>query len=107
MRVEIRTLLRSISTLVVLLTLVFGASIGVSAQERGHRSGRHDNGRHLGWTVGRHRGWSHSRQRGVRRNDNLGGIFRRNRRGDRDVLTRRDDNRGMDMRGHGRGHGRH
>jgi hypothetical protein len=52
-------------------------------------------------------------------NNNLGSIFRSNRRSNRDVLTRRDDNRrdrgidmsghGMDVSGHGHGHahGRH
>ncbi|MDT7777499.1 MAG: hypothetical protein QOC99_11 [Acidobacteriota bacterium] len=115
MRREFRTLLRSISTFAVLLTLVLGTSLGVSAKGHGHRLGRHDNGRHLGWTKGRHLGWSHSRHSGVGTNNNLGS----NRRSNRDVLTRRDDNRrdrgidmsghGMDVSGHGHGHahGRH
>jgi Spy/CpxP family protein refolding chaperone len=115
MKLEFRTLLKSISTLVMLLTLVFGASLGVMAQGNSRRGRSHNRGRHLGWTKGRHRGWSQSNHRGVRNNDNLGDNVRRNNRSDRDALTRRNDNRDnnpdhnrdSDMRGHGRRRGRH
>jgi hypothetical protein len=92
MRSEIRTLLRAISTLVVLFMLVFGASMEASAQRRRARilGTRHDNGRHLGWTRGRHRGWTTSNHRGVGTDDSrLGDVFGRNRRDNRDNRDRR------------------
>lgn len=54
MKVEIRTLTRAISTLVVLCVLFVGMGLDVSAQRRGRNWERgHDRGRHLGWTRGR------------------------------------------------------
>ena len=86
---EIRTLTRTVCALVVVALL----AVGVSAkQHRRHdRLLRHDNGRHLGWTIGRHRGWSHSRHYGVTRNRTTRDIFRRRHRDDRGVIIRRDD----------------
>src|SRR2546421_52937 len=88
MRFEMRTVMRLLSTLAMLLALVVVASSSAQAQGRHDRLGRHDNGLHRGWTMGRHRGWSHSRHLGVRRQETLGTIFRRNRRNDRGVLIR-------------------
>lgn len=62
MRFGFDTLKRTICALLVGLVLVAGAAVPAEAQRRGRDGrwwdGRHDNGRHLGWTRGRHRGWS-------------------------------------------------
>src|SRR5205085_12622357 len=89
MRFEMRTVMRLLSTLAMLLALVVVASSSAQAQGRHDRMGRHDNGLHRGWTIGRHRGWSHSRHLGERMQETLGTIFRRDRRRDRRVLLRR------------------
>jgi len=68
MRVEFRTLARTMSALVIALMLVAGASMEAAAKGQRGRRGRDDNGRHLGWTRGRHRGWERSRSRHVRDN---------------------------------------
>lgn len=79
MRFEIRTLSRAISTLVVLLVLVLGASLDVLASQRG-RGRSHNRGRHLGWErgrrVGQHRRDNDDRRRWRRH-------VRRDRRDDR------------------------
>jgi hypothetical protein len=93
MRLEIRTLTRTISALLVAVLLIGCMALSASAQgrRRSRIMTRHDNGRHLGWTIGRHRGWSNSRHLGVRRNSDTLGVFRRNRRMDnRDIIRRRD-----------------
>src|SRR5438067_4864670 len=89
MRFEMRTVMRLLSTLAMLLALVVVASSSAQAQGRHDRLGRHDNGLHRGWTMGRHRGWSHSNHYGVRRQETLGTTLRRDRRRDRRVLLRR------------------
>ncbi|HEX8500498.1 MAG TPA: hypothetical protein VF659_07910 [Pyrinomonadaceae bacterium] len=87
MRLEIRTLSRAISTLVVLFVLVFGASLDVAAQ-KGHHSHRgrdwgrsHNRGRHLGWERGRRVGQDGDRRR-LRR------AVRRERKAERKALRR-------------------
>ena len=85
MRFEIRTLSRAVSTLVVLLVLVFGASLETLAQKHkgmnGSAWGRsHNRGRHLGWTRGRRVGQ-------FRRGDD-GSVLRRDRRAERRALRR-------------------
>ncbi|HEY0172086.1 MAG TPA: hypothetical protein VGB98_13770 [Pyrinomonadaceae bacterium] len=88
MRFEIRTLSRTLSTLVVLFVLVLGASLDVLASQRG-RGRSHNRGRHLGWERGRRVGQH-------RRNDNNG-----RRRWRREVRRdRREDRR--DRRRHRR-----
>ena len=89
MRFEMRTVMRLLSTLAMLLALVVVAGSSAQAQGRHSRLGRHDNGLHRGWTIGRHRGWSHSRHLGVRRQETLGTIITRPRRNHRDVIMRR------------------
>src|SRR5437588_5995946 len=94
MRFEMRTVMRLLSTLAMLLALVVVASSSAQAQVRRVRVRqvrvvRHDNGLHRGWEIGRHRGWSHSNHYGVRRQETLGTIIRRNRRNDRGVIMRR------------------
>lgn len=79
MRFEIRTLSRSLSTLVVLLVLVFGASLDVLASQRGRGRG-HNRGRHLGWERGRRVG-HHRRDNDDRRRWRR--LVRRDRRDDR------------------------
>jgi hypothetical protein len=88
MNVEIRTLKRAISTLVVLCVLFVGMVMDVSAQRRGRDWGRsHNRGRHLGWSRGRRVGqqrrdndrWDWRRR--VRRNRRT---ERRQRRSSRD-----------------------
>jgi hypothetical protein len=111
MRVEIRTLTRTICALVFVALLAVGAS--ARPHHRHSRLLRHDNGRHLGWTRGRHVGWSHSHHYGVGRNDGVADIFGRHRRNDNGAIFRRNDpgvrgerlgvGRGM---GRGVGHGR-
>jgi hypothetical protein len=86
MRLEIRTLARALSTLVVLFVLAFGASLDVSAHQRGRNWGRsHNRGRHLGWErgrrVGQHRRGDDSFFRRVLRRNRR--VERRNRRFDR------------------------
>lgn len=83
MRVEIRTPLRAISTLVVLFVLVFGASLDVSAQGRSGWGRSHNRGRHLGWERGRRVGLD-------RRSDDslLRRVMRRDRRSDRREFRR-------------------
>jgi hypothetical protein len=113
MRVEIRTLTRTICALVFVALLAVGAS--ARPHHRHNRLLRHDNGRHLGWTRGRHVGWSHSHHYGVRRNDGVADIFGRHRRNDSGVILRRSDpgvrgerlgvGRGIGV-GRGVGHGR-
>jgi hypothetical protein len=62
MRFGISTLKRTISALVVCLVLLAGMIVPAEAQRRhGRWAGRHDNGRHLGWTRGRHLGWRNRR----------------------------------------------
>lgn len=79
MRFEIRTPSRTLSTLVVLFVLVFGASMDVLASQRGRGRG-HNRGRHLGWErgrrVGHHRRDDDDRRRWRR-------LVRRDRRDDR------------------------
>ena len=90
MRFEIRTLTKAMSTLALLFVLVFGASLDVSAYQRGrgHNRGRdwgrsHNRGRHLGWERGRRVG-QHRRSDGTlfRR------VLRRNRRAERRTIRR-------------------
>ena len=80
MRFEIRTVSRAMSTLVVLLVLVFGASLDVLAHGRGKGRRGADRGRHLGWErgrrVGHHRRGDDDRSRWRR-------LVRRNRRAER------------------------
>jgi hypothetical protein len=93
MRTGIRTLMRTISALVIVLMLGAGASMEALAHGRHGKRNRQDNGRHLGWTRGRHRGWEHSRSRHVRDDDFFDS--RRDRRRARRALRRdrRDDRR--------------
>jgi hypothetical protein len=107
MRFEIRTVSRAISTLVILGTLVFGASVGASAQ--GNSRWAHNRGRHLGWERGRRVGQDRrelrrdlrSERRDLRRNE------RRERRSfngsDRSVLQVRQRQERADFRTHQRG----
>ncbi|HKG15454.1 MAG TPA: hypothetical protein VKB12_19190 [Pyrinomonadaceae bacterium] len=98
MRFEIRTLSRAISTLALLLVLVFGASLDVAAQGNSRWGRSHNRGRHLGWTRGRRVGqqrnsnwlrWRRREARRDRRDDRRD--WRRDRREDR--RDRRDDRR--------------
>ena len=66
MRFGIGTLRRTISALMIGAVLLIGIAAPAEAQKRGKNKnkwdrhdtwGRHDNGRHLGWTRGRHLGW--------------------------------------------------
>jgi hypothetical protein len=108
MRFEIRTLLRAISTLALLLVLVFGASLDVSAhQKRGGQRGRdwgrgHNRGRHLGWErgrrVGQHRRISRRSLRRERRFERR--TARRHRRFERRSFW--DGNRGWERSRFGR-----
>ena len=66
MRLEFRTLTRTVCALALAFLFVMGGALEALAQGRG---------RHRGWTQGRHRGWSHSRSRHVRDDD-----WRRDRR---------------------------
>ncbi|HKG12183.1 MAG TPA: hypothetical protein VKB12_02550 [Pyrinomonadaceae bacterium] len=77
------------STLALLFVLVFGASLDVSAYQRGRGRDRgHERGRDWGRSHnrGRHLGWERGRRVGQRRRD--GTLFRRVLRRDR-----RDDRR--------------
>jgi hypothetical protein len=70
MRVEMRTVVRVLSTFAMLLAFVVVAGADAQAQRRGRVERevtveRPDNGLHRGWYVGRHRGWAHSRHYGV------------------------------------------
>jgi hypothetical protein len=89
MRFEIRTLARALSTLALLFVLVFGASLDVSAYQRGrghdkgHGTGRdwgrsHNRGRHLGWERGRRVGQRRRSDGTISRR-----LLRRDRRDDR------------------------
>ena len=76
MKLEIRTLVRTISALVLMLVISAGAfAQGPPGRSNGQGHGRgigrgQDRGRHLGWEIGRHRGWDHRRSNArVRRND--------------------------------------
>jgi hypothetical protein len=85
MKVEIRTLKRAISTLVVLCVLFVGMALDVSAQRRGRDWGRsHNRGRHLGWSRGRRVG---QQRRDDDRRDWRRRV-RRNRRAERRTLRR-------------------
>src|SRR3954454_15793674 len=53
MRSRINTLLKAMSTLVVLFVLVFGASMNASAQGNSRWGRSHNRGNHYGWTRGR------------------------------------------------------
>src|SRR3954464_4803276 len=53
MRSKINTLLKAMSTLVVLFVLVFGASMNASAQGNSRWGRSHNRGNHYGWTRGR------------------------------------------------------
>ena len=89
MRFEIRTLTRALSTLALLFVLVFGATLDVSAHQRGKGHNKvHNRGRDWGRSHnrGRHLGWERGRRVGQRRRD--GSLFRRVLRRDR-----RDDRR--------------
>ncbi|HEX7178061.1 MAG TPA: hypothetical protein VF240_22580 [Pyrinomonadaceae bacterium] len=92
MRFGISTLKRTISALMIGAFLLIGMAAPAEAQRRGKNKnkwdrhdtrGRHDNGRHTGWTRGRHLGWGNrdwdddDRRRRRRR------AFRRDRRDDR------------------------
>ena len=85
MGVGINTLKRTICTLLVGLVLVAGLAVPAEAQRRNRDgrgwSGRHDNGRHLGWTRGRHRGWDNRRR--WNGNNRRRREWRRERRDDR------------------------
>ena len=86
MRVEFRTLARTISTLVVLFVLVCGASMDASAQGNSRWGRSHNRGRHLGWERGRRVGQN-------RRDDNddrsrWRRTIRRERRDERRTLRR-------------------
>lgn len=109
MRTEIRTLLRGISTIAILLTLLVATSVGTFAHDKHRKRARHDNGRHLGWTVGRHRGWSHSRHRGVNQDGTFPDVLRGRRRSNRGLIiserARERNDGGTVMHGHGRGRG--
>jgi hypothetical protein len=103
MRSRIRTLSRTISTLVVLFVLVFGASLDTFAQGNSRWGRSHNRGRHLGWTRGRRVGqqrntnwmrWRRREARRDRRDDRRD--WRRDRRDDR--RDRRNDWR--DRHGH-------
>lgn len=59
---------------------------------KGHRaSGRHDNGKHLGWSKGKHKGWSKSSQTWDRDDDDR--RDRRDYRRDYRTSTRRSSTR--------------
>jgi hypothetical protein len=80
MRFEIRTLLRTISALAIVLMLLVGASADALAHGRKGKQRKQNQGRHLGWERGRRVGHQ-------RRDDNNWSWrrrqFRRNRRDDR------------------------
>ena len=73
MRSKINTLLKAMSTLVVLFVLVVGASLDTFAQGNSRWGRSHNRGRHLGWTRGRRVGqqrnnnWRRWRRREERR----------------------------------------
>lgn len=102
MKFGISTLKRTISALLVGLVLLAGMVVPAEAQRRhGRWAGRHDNGRHLGWTRGRHLGWRN------RRSDNEDRFrrrsIRRHRKDERRALRRhqREERRGFRNRAHG------
>jgi len=72
MRSRINTLLKAMSTLVVLFVLVFGASMNASAQGNSRWGRSHNRGNHFGWTRGR--------RVGQQRNTNWRRWHRRNER---------------------------
>lgn len=87
MRLEFRTLLRPISTLVVLLTLVLGTSIGASAQGNSRWGRSHNRGRHLGWERGQRVGQYRRDDDGNRLERRM---LRRNIRSDRRDFRRQE-----------------
>lgn len=91
MRMEIRTLARTISALAFAALMVVAASAVASAQERDDRYRRQDNGLHRGWYVGQQRGRANRtfrrEERGERR------AFRRGERSERRTFRRSDYNR--------------
>jgi hypothetical protein len=126
MRTEIRTALRSISTLVVLLVLVFGASLDTLAQGRSAWGRSHNRGRHLGWDRGRRNNDRTLLRRAMRRDRRIErhALRREHRRerssfngSDRSVLESRFRQERAELRSHqrterdlfrqSRGHGRH
>ena len=64
MRLDIRTLMRTISALAIAALLLVGSLAPAMAQGRGRGRGGDNDRRHYGWERGRHRGWSHSARRG-------------------------------------------
>src|SRR5215208_2401262 len=86
MRFEIRTLSRAISTLVVLLVLVCGASLDTFAQGNSRWGRSHNRGRHLGWERGRRVGQNRRNNDNDRRRWRR--FIRRDRRDDRRSLRR-------------------
>lgn len=85
MRDGFRTLKRTVSALVIVLTLIAGAGIEAFAHGKRGKRHRHDQGRHIGWERGRRmsverrgREWNRRDRRDARRH----------RRGDR--FERRD-----------------
>ena len=80
MRFEMRTVVRSLSTLAMLLALVFVAGSAARAQGRHDLRYRHDNGLHRGWYMGQHRGWNRNNNDAYRR-DVLRNRLRYERRG--------------------------
>ncbi|HEY0072951.1 MAG TPA: hypothetical protein VGB77_02540 [Abditibacteriaceae bacterium] len=83
--------IRILSKIAVVAGLVLMPALGglndAQAKDKGNKghkaSGRHDNGKHKGWTKGKHKGWSKSSQTWDRDDDD-----RRDRR-DRRTSTRR------------------
>ena len=68
---KINTLLKAMSTLVVLFVLVFGTSLNASAQGNSRWGRSHNRGNHNGWTRGRRVGQQRNtnRWRWQRRHD--------------------------------------
>ena len=99
MRFEMRTVVRSLSTLAMLLALVFVAGSAARAQGRHDLSYRHDNGLHRGWYIGQHRGWYKNNNNAARRaalRSRLRmrrGDFRLEERGERRAFRRSDQDR--------------
>lgn len=76
MRVEFRTLMRTVGALVIGFTLVAGMSLDAFAQGKRGKRQRVDQGRHLGWEKGR-------RMSDERRGRDWNRSHRRQRRGER------------------------
>jgi hypothetical protein len=108
MRFEMRTVVRSLSTLAMLAALVFVAGSAARAQSRHDLRYRHDNGLHRGWYIGQHRGWNRNNNNARRRaalRDRLRyerRTFHREERGERRAFRSSDhdraDRRAFNMR---------